>query len=520
MKSIFDAIVVGSGPSGLSCAYTLVNRGCRVRLIDAGGFPSATNMPDLDPFSTNINRRRWIENGFWDHGAVERDRSRLSDDAGEQEHFFANCTDPTLFDIENAGVRTALSIGGFSNVWGGAVLPISEIDAEAWPISRYMLDPYYKELCQFMTISSQVDGLDSVFSIENAVRYKEPIRKQAAEFLNHLDAYRCELEQEGLYFGRSKLAVDPGVPNPAMEHKYGPLFNSAEVLVRLLSADNFSLIENTRVEKLNIDGGRARLFCRSMLDQSKTTFCCEKLFLAGGAINTTYLLAHSFFPKRKEFYIRTNSNLLFPFLRYKRTRHAIDSSQEDYPEVFMELSNPYTYSKFVHFQIYSYGYYVLSPMARFFGKTSARFMEHIGQPLFERLMVFQCMFHSDYSDQLLLKLGGGPEGEVKASIVGLKSKYARQLSRKMFKLLFAKRKLLGGIPLRSLARHYPPGASFHLGSSFPMAKTPKAWESNILGQLEGLDNLHVVDATVLPNLPAPTVTYTVMANASRIAANA
>ena len=50
-----------------------------------------------------------------------------------------------------------------------------------------------------------------------------------------------------------------------------------------------------------------------------------------------------------------------------------------------------------------------------------------------------------------------------------------------------------------------------------MRHTPTSIESDTLGQLPDLPSVHIVDASVLPNLPSSTYTYTIMANAHRIA---
>jgi choline dehydrogenase-like flavoprotein len=62
-----------------------------------------------------------------------------------------------------------------------------------------------------------------------------------------------------------------------------------------------------------------------------------------------------------------------------------------------------------------------------------------------------------------------------------------------------------------------PGRGFHHGGSFPMSAKPGAFETDTLGRPFGWKNIHVVDATVLPSVPATTITYPVMANAHRIA---
>ena len=50
-----------------------------------------------------------------------------------------------------------------------------------------------------------------------------------------------------------------------------------------------------------------------------------------------------------------------------------------------------------------------------------------------------------------------------------------------------------------------------------MSKTPNEFETDTLGQLNGFENLHIVDSSVLPNLPSTTIGILSMANAYRIA---
>jgi hypothetical protein len=49
-----------------------------------------------------------------------------------------------------------------------------------------------------------------------------------------------------------------------------------------------------------------------------------------------------------------------------------------------------------------------------------------------------------------------------------------------------------------------------------MKRDPGELETDALGVLRPFRRTHVVDASVLPRLPATTVTFTIMANAHRI----
>ncbi|MDP4157159.1 MAG: FAD-dependent oxidoreductase, partial [Bacillota bacterium] len=44
MPEKFDAIVVGAGPAGISCAYDLAKGGANVLLIERGEYPGSKNV--------------------------------------------------------------------------------------------------------------------------------------------------------------------------------------------------------------------------------------------------------------------------------------------------------------------------------------------------------------------------------------------------------------------------------------------------------------------------------------------
>ena len=64
----------------------------------------------------------------------------------------------------------------------------------------------------------------------------------------------------------------------------------------------------------------------------------------------------------------------------------------------------------------------------------------------------------------------------------------------------------------------PPGKSYHGGATFPMSREPAGHGSDLLGRPMKLGRVHVVDASVFPNIPATNLTLTVMTNAYLIAA--
>jgi hypothetical protein len=87
---------------------------------------------------------------------------------------------------------------------------------------------------------------------------------------------------------------------------------------------------------------------------------------------------------------------------------------------------------------------------------------------------------------------------------------------KAIKILRRRLRRAGAIIVPASLKMMPAGADFHYGASLPhLGKSRNA--TDILGQLHGLEGLHVIDGAVLPRLPSRHPTFTVMANADRIA---
>ena len=80
-------------------------------------------------------------------------------------------------------------------------------------------------------------------------------------------------------------------------------------------------------------------------------------------------------------------------------------------------------------------------------------------------------------------------------------------------------RMLDLYPVLPMLRLAAAGKSYHYGGSFPHATDGSTtFRSDRLGRVEPWQRIHLVDASVFPNVPATTFTLTVMANAHRIAA--
>ena len=62
------------------------------------------------------------------------------------------------------------------------------------------------------------------------------------------------------------------------------------------------------------------------------------------------------------------------------------------------------------------------------------------------------------------------------------------------------------------------GASYHYGSSFPMKNSSDLFKdhTNLNGELNNNENIYLLDASILPDMPGHPTTFNVCINAARI----
>jgi choline dehydrogenase-like flavoprotein len=169
----------------------------------------------------------------------------------------------------------------------------------------------------------------------------------------------------------------------------------------------------------------------------------------------------------------------------------------------------------VHTQIYTYNDTYAGDIRRRFGLL-AGVAKPIVELLSRRLIVAQTFLHSDSSPSLDVRIEGTPGQERLAFRAQPNDRTAAVLKRASDRLAQVAR-LAGMIALTPLVRLNPLGSSFHCGGTFPMRGNPNKAETDVLGRPAGFRRVHLIDSSVFPSIPASTITFSVMANAHRIA---
>lgn len=499
-------IIIGSGPSAISCAHALIEKGIKPLLIDYGDLP-----PKDHQFITNENRRSLLGAKDFKWTDSEENEDIVKESSNFKEQYFYKSSSSLVKSTENSVLNISLAKGGLSNLWGGACLPVDKDDIDSWPIGDKDLEPYYKKVAGFMKISGEKDSFQGDFNPKCTSTYRYPLRGQVKHFLEHLDKGRDLFSKVGVRYGRSHLAIDPSIDHKDPEYNYGPIFNGSNEINRLVEANKIDYLPGIKIQSFSEEEGKVNVSGIRTSNNRTEVFKGKKVFIATGPVSTALIVMNSTKQSNIKIKLKTNQNVFLPFLTFRRFKKALIDN--DLAQAFIEIKNKNTSDRNIHVQVYEYGDYILEPIKRIFGDYT-KYLKYLFAPIFERIIVFQVMLHSDFSDEVYIQKCDESSRVISQ---GISSKVPRNKFKNMIKFINSKARLFGGFTSKLIMFVDPPGASNHLGCSFPMSLNPKGIESDTLGRINSCENVHIVDSSILPSLPAPTITYTIMANAYRIA---
>jgi choline dehydrogenase-like flavoprotein len=522
--------VVGSGPAGVSAAHALLDQGLRVTMLDAGF--------ELEPQrKAAISALQQIDSSQWRGQRVEFLKENVAPDhkgvglkyAYGSDFPYRGAEQLVPFRCDNAATAPSLARGGFSNVWGSSVLPYRAEDITDWPITLDELAPHYRGVLDWMDLSAATDDLAKLFPLYTD--HPDPLRpsSQATALLQDMGRNRAALHQTGVHFGASRVAVRASARNgkPGCTYcglcMYGCphelIFNSSAELPRLIGDPNFTYRSGVVVTRVEESGGQVRLSLARVPDGMPIeSEPAERVYLACGAVSTSRLLLQSLDAFDQPITLRDSCYYLVPLVRFRGAPQAATEPLHTLAQAFIEITDPAVSPRTVHLQIYTYNDMYEGAIRKMLGPAYGLAKGVINRGL-GRLLVAQGYLHSDYSRSMTLTLQrhAGPTG-TRLVIAGEKAgDVTRQMLARVMNKLASNWRRIGAVPAIPMLHLPPPGRGFHSGGSFPMREDPGKFESDVLGRASGFKRVHVVDSTVLPTIPATTITFTVMANARRIA---
>jgi choline dehydrogenase-like flavoprotein len=423
------------------------------------------------------------------------------------------------------GLVSSHARGGLSTVWGGNVLRYRAKDLQDWPFSSADLDAHYAAVERMMPLAASGDGLFELFPYDTQATKGAalPIGQQATDMLAAAERNRAVLRQLGVHFGQARLAVDPACVrcgNCLFGCPFDYIYNASSSLDRLLKhRPPLDYRPGLKVLSFDERPDHVAVVVREVDTGDMVTFATDRLFIAAGVLQTALIVLSSLaVPTTPVVSMKENQYFLIPALTGFRLRQ--DPREErlhTLTQAFFDHVGPRGDDYTLHFEIKTYNEFYQQQLRRRLGRLSTVWPPLIGA-LSRRLVVATGFLHSDYSTTFAVRIERTNDRSTLAVTPELNPATPPRLQAALRTFRQIGR-LTGLLPMIRMTVVAEPGRSFHYGGTFPMAAQPRAWQTDRLGRLPGLQRVHVVDASIFPSIPAPTITLTAMANAYRIASS-
>jgi choline dehydrogenase-like flavoprotein len=513
--------VIGSGPAGVACAKALLARGATVLMLDAG--------IELEPSRTQIVRQcAGIKPDTWSPHQLATLKGSLAADARDvplklvfgSDFPYRETAEKIPWRNHGTGLKPSLALGGLSNVWGAAMLPLRDADTAGWPVKNADLAQHYRAVTEFTGLAAQRDDLEELFPLHCENPGQLQLSRQADLLFGNLKHHRNELRKRGWHFGRARVAVraNANTRGGGCVHcglclsgcPYGCIYNAADTVRELRAEKNFAYQRDVIVTKLRETSEKVFIEGFHRETYAPLAFEADRAYLAAGVIPTAQILLRSQKAYDQPLTLRDSQYFLFPLLLARRTRNAQTEALYTLSQLFLELNHPKISRRSVHLQLYTYNDLIGHAVRKSLGplKLFARQLE-------ERLVIVQGFLHSDESSTMAMTLKHDGEKDY-LQLDAQPNPESRRIVKKVLRELLGQTRRLGGIVVPPMLQLAEPGRSFHCGGSLPMRAIPGRFETDPLGRLHGWSRIHAVDASVLPDVPATTITFSVMANAHRI----
>jgi choline dehydrogenase-like flavoprotein len=512
--------VIGSGPAGVACAHALLQRGIKVVLLDAGmaleksRAELVAQMGALKPQDWKPEQVRDFKAGMTAGAKGIPIKLAYGSDYPYRE---ADVHLPA--DFLGVAIRPSLARGGFSAVWGAAMMPYSPEDTAGWPVTAADLAEHYSAVAKLTGLSAVHDDLEKIFPLHSSSPIALKMSRQANMLYTRLQNHRVSLQAAGIHFGQARVAAKAGEGGCVYcglcmyGCPYGYIYNSEQTVRELRQNPGFSYRPDVIVTRLREDGGTVRLTGYHRISREAFEISTPRAYLATGVVATAKIVLQSLGLYDRPVRLKDSQYYLFPLLLTRSGGDVRSESLHTLSQLFVEIFDKQVSPRPVHLQVYSYNDLIGQAVRQPFG-PAAGLMEWFARGLEKRLLVVQGYLHSNYSSQIAVRLKkGDPDRlELRAEL----NPQVRPAVRRVLRKLRRHARQTGAWPLSPMLQIPEPGRGFHNGGSFPMRQNPGELETDTLGRLSGWRRIHLVDASVLPDIPATQITFSVMANAHRI----
>ena len=530
-----EITIVGSGASGVHFALSLLRKGYRVTMFDVG-YKSPQPIYPNDSF----NELKRKINDPVKYFLGEEYQALIFRNSDSEYYGFPPSKDYIFRSIPNNEVRNigfkpllSFAQGGLAEAWTGGCYPFTDDDLKDFSFSYEDIKPHYEEVSRRIGVTGVEDDLVDYFPYHNGLMNPTELDEHAQLILMKYEERKDYLNNKlGLYLGRSRTAVLSEDKNERRKCNSNgrclwgcptnALYTPSITLKECMSYSNFNYLMGNYVSHFKFNSGNriTSIVTHSLKKRDKIEYKVNKLILAAGTLSSSRIFLNSIYFNSGNIIrlkgLMDNRQIMAPFLNTKMIGRKFNPKAYQYHQLAIAMREENCQNN-VHGLITTLKTALFHPIIQsvpFDSRTSVFLFRNVHAALgvvninlsdTRRESNYLTIEHDNENAFPDLLIHYKPEKDEKVRIKRSMSRFKKALCK------------LGCFVISGMEHIRPMGASVHYSGTIPMSNKKGPYTTSEYCENNEFKNLFHVDGTSFPFLPAKNLTFTLMANAVRVA---
>lgn len=528
--TIYDYLVVGSGCSGAMVAETLVAKGLKVTMLDAGiKDQSNIKVPSKDYLSLKENDPNQYKYLIGDKASgVGWGKVGKGEQITPPRKYMIKDIDKYIpIESKTFSALESLGYGGLGIGWGLQCWEYSKNDMVTAGLDPYRMSNAYQTVAERIGISATPDDA-ARYTIGSLSNYQtSPLMDRNNSYiLKKYQSKKLKLNNKGFYVGRTPLALitkDMGDRKKYSYHDMDFYSDNGQSAWRpwmtvnaLKKNSNFQYINGYLVKSFREKKDYTEVSALSLKDGSSTIFRCRKLILATSALGSGRIVLRSLGQEGGRLPLLSNPYTYIPCVQPRFMGKAAEEKKLGFTQLSLFYDKDKSNTAVSVASLYSYQSLMLF-----------RIIQHVPLSFVDARIVMQYLLpsilimgvhHPDKASKnkfiSLKQSTSTPTGDILRVGYSLNSSEEKQHKLTEKKFVSAMRKM-GTYAIKQVDPGF--GAGLHYAGTLPYSKRNKPFTLASNGRLHGTKSVYVADSSGFQYLPAPGLTFSIMANAHNVA---
>ncbi len=521
--------VVGSGPSSIHFALTLLNKGYSVEMIDVGYKNEYDILKGYDFGEIKENYSDPIDFflGKNFETIIPPDSEEIYRFPPTKQYVFKK---PKNFVYSTKGFEPLFSFaqGGLAEAWTGGSYPFNNSELEDFPFDYDKIEQYYSLVAERIGLCGTKDDLSKIFPFHDNIINAPELDLHSKYLEKNYSLKKSKFDR--FILGRSRIALltkdYKGRKACDMSGKcqWGcsndSLYVPSLTLNECLKHKNFTYYGGIFVKFFNYKKGKVfELIGEDVNSGKEKSFDIDILALGAGTLSTGKIFLDSIYKNSGKIEVlkglMDNRQVIAPFvsLSLLTKQYDLNSYQYHLLSAGIITDDP---KEYIHTQITTLKTSLVHPVINslpFDFKSSIFYTRNIRTAL----GVANINFNDYRRNNNFITIKPIENNNTELYINYVPEPKEKKKIKESLKFLSRNFLRLGAIMPDFQVRIRNMGESVHYAGILPMSKNKKNFFTNENCRSYDFDNLFIIDGSTFPFLSAKNITFTLMANASRIA---